>query len=98
MSKIQPINLTKTENMFKASMRNGKEITMKFAKENGQLKSARIFDVKYGEETMSASYSFGTKASNKTTVYKKLVTELSDICDKAQEGAKLFADIMGWIK
>ena len=98
MPQIQPASLAKVENVFRANVAMNKDVAIKLAKENGVLKSAKIFNVTRGNEDIVSSYSFGSKTSSLNKARIMLTEEISQICEKAKEGAKLFADIMGWVK
>ena len=97
MPQIQPASLAKVENVFRADLK-GKQVAIRLAKENGVLRNAKILNVTNGKEDLACSYTFGQKTSPKSKVHQMLFDEISQICEKAKEGAKLFADIMGWVK
>ena len=97
MPQIQPASLAKVENVFRADLK-GKQVAIRLAKENGVLRNAKIFNVTRGNEDIVSSYSFGSKTSPLNRARIMLTEEISQICEKAKEGAKLFADIMGWVK
>ena len=97
MPQIQPASLAKVENVFRADLK-GKQVAIRLAKENGVLRNAKILNVANGKEDLACSYTFGPKTSPKSKVHQMLFDEISQICEKAKEGAKLFADIMGWVK
>ena len=99
MPQIQPAALVKAENTFRAHLKNNKQVVIRLAKENGMLKNAKFsnFDLAKGEQ-LSSYYSLGNHSVKENATKIRITNEISNICEKAMEGAKLFADIMGWIK
>ena len=100
MPTIQPVAVNRLEKTFKAQITKGSTMSIRLAKkENGFLKSAHFSKSTLGnKEELVSAYLFGNHSDKNSKTYQVVTDKISEICDKAKEGAKLFADIMGWIK
>ena len=99
MPQIQPVTAKRVENVFKAQMTKSSNMTIKLAKENGILKSAQFSKSTIGnKDELVSVYFLGEHPNNNCRAILNVKDKIWEICEKAKEGAKLFADIMGWIK
>ena len=77
---------------------NGQRKVITLTQENKRLTSATITRIgKDGKEYAECDYKIGNNAGSMFLI-ESIKEKIKKTCEKAKDGSKLFADIMGWLK
>ena len=95
---VKPLSGPSVQTLRRTIMQSdGKEKVINLVKENGKLTGAVFSKIENGKVYDVQNYRLGNNEATPMLV-DNIKERIKIYCEKAKDGAKLFADIMGWLK